>query len=105
MALIACPECERQISDKAEHCIGCGAPLTASDLSASAPVPTFVTYNRSTDTFTGTKALLARLCSQAVLDLKWKVDNIDETSGMVAFTTGMTWGSFSGASGSVAQMG
>lgn len=27
MALITCPECGKQISDKAEHCIGCGYPL------------------------------------------------------------------------------
>lgn len=27
MALIKCPECGKQISDKAEHCIGCGYPL------------------------------------------------------------------------------
>lgn len=27
MALITCPECGKQISDKSEHCIGCGYPL------------------------------------------------------------------------------
>lgn len=27
MALITCPECGKQISDKAECCIGCGYPL------------------------------------------------------------------------------
>lgn len=27
MALISCPECNKQISDKAEICIGCGAPV------------------------------------------------------------------------------
>lgn len=27
MALIICPECGKQISDEAEHCIGCGYPL------------------------------------------------------------------------------
>jgi hypothetical protein len=29
MALIACRECGRAVSDKASACIGCGAPLTA----------------------------------------------------------------------------
>jgi hypothetical protein len=29
MALIACPECARQISDKAPVCPGCGVPLSA----------------------------------------------------------------------------
>ena len=27
MALIQCPECKREISDKAEWCVGCGMPL------------------------------------------------------------------------------
>ncbi len=30
MALIACSECGRAVSDKAVACIGCGAPLTTS---------------------------------------------------------------------------
>lgn len=28
MALIKCPECGEQVSDKAEHCIHCGFPLS-----------------------------------------------------------------------------
>lgn len=27
MALINCPECNKQISDKATICVGCGAPV------------------------------------------------------------------------------
>lgn len=27
MALVKCPECEREISNKAEHCPGCGNPM------------------------------------------------------------------------------
>jgi TM2 domain-containing membrane protein YozV/ribosomal protein L40E len=42
MALIACPECESQVSDKATACIKCGCPITPSGLKAqpevSAPV-------------------------------------------------------------------
>ena len=26
MTLISCPECKKEISDKSEHCIECGAP-------------------------------------------------------------------------------
>jgi len=46
MALIACSECGRAVSDKAAVCIGCGAPLATSssfDLVAkrsNAPPPT-----------------------------------------------------------------
>jgi uncharacterized membrane protein YvbJ len=29
MALIKCSECGRTVSDKAESCVGCGAPLAA----------------------------------------------------------------------------
>jgi hypothetical protein len=31
MAIIKCSECGRAVSDKAQACIGCGAPLTADE--------------------------------------------------------------------------
>ena len=31
MALISCPECGRQISDKADACVGCGYPIKKDD--------------------------------------------------------------------------
>lgn len=36
MALIKCPECGREISDKASTCLGCGAPVSASSTTTSA---------------------------------------------------------------------
>ncbi len=36
MALIKCPECEKDVSDKAQSCINCGCPLAG--LSPSGPV-------------------------------------------------------------------
>lgn len=32
MALITCPECGKQISDKAKHCINCGYPLNSKNI-------------------------------------------------------------------------
>lgn len=40
MALIACGECGRAVSDKAAACVGCGAPLSASSSIDLAPKPT-----------------------------------------------------------------
>ena len=45
MALIACSECGRAVSNKASVCIGCGAPLTSSPINlvtqrSNAPPPT-----------------------------------------------------------------
>ena len=45
MALIACSECGRAVSNKASVCIGCGAPLTSSSINlvtqrSNAPPPT-----------------------------------------------------------------
>lgn len=51
--------------------------------------------------FVGTKPLLTRLAVKAIQSLNYKVDSADEASGLVSFTTGMTWGSWSGVSGSV----
>ena len=35
MALITCPECNKEISDKAEACIGCGYPIASNDNSTN----------------------------------------------------------------------
>lgn len=35
MALITCPECEREVSDKAHSCPGCGYPVAAANKSQS----------------------------------------------------------------------
>jgi hypothetical protein len=39
MALIACSECGRAVSDKATACIGCGAPLSKSSAIDLVPKP------------------------------------------------------------------
>ena len=95
MALVNCSECNREISDKAAVCPGCGAPVAASQ---SAPAPTAVHYDRSTDTFTGSMAGVVKLAMRAVQALNWKLDDANENLGLVTFQTGMTWGSWSGAS-------
>lgn len=38
MALINCTECNREISDKATTCPGCGAPVSAAESQASPPL-------------------------------------------------------------------
>lgn len=35
MALVRCPECNSEISDKASHCVKCGCPISPSDNSSS----------------------------------------------------------------------
>ena len=101
MALISCPECGKEISDKATNCIGCGAPVERALGTELKPTPTKVVFDPKSGEFTGTKQLLARLAVKAVVDIGWRVDSSDEASGLVSFTTGMTWGSFSGVSGTI----
>ena len=102
MALITCSECGKEISDKAITCIGCGAPIEQSGSGMGLIVPTTTGFDRTTGNFTGTKSLLVRLAVKSVLDIGWKLDSADESGGLVSFTTGMTWGSFSGVSGTIA---
>ena len=97
MALILCEECGKEVSDKAAACPNCGAPIASMVEEASAPKK--VTFGNGK--FHGTKKLLVQLAIKAVQSLNWKVDSADEESGLVSFTTGMTWGSFSGVSGSI----
>lgn len=99
MALIKCSECGREISDKAAACPGCGAPVSITNITSRQPfpeTPTAVRYNRDTDTFTGTMSLMVKLAMQAVQELRWKLDQVNEMVGLVTFETGMSWGSWSG---------
>lgn len=95
MALMKCSECDREISDKAAACPGCGAPVS---VALKQPVPAAVQYNRDTDTFTGTMPLMVKLAMRAVQDLGWKLDQANEALGMITFQTGISWGSWSGVS-------
>ncbi|MGB2984237.1 MAG: zinc ribbon domain-containing protein [Candidatus Bipolaricaulia bacterium] len=101
MALIKCSECGREISDRAEACPGCGAPVSVNvreGVSQQSSVPATVSYNRDADTFTGTMILMAKLAMRAVQELGWKLDQANETLGLVTFQTGISWGSWSGVS-------
>lgn len=96
MALVTCEDCGRDVSDRAPACPNCGAPVaSAYDKDA----PSEVTVDG--DCFIGTRPLLVRLAVNAVQACNYKVDSADEASGLVAFTTGMTMGSWSGVSGSI----
>jgi hypothetical protein len=97
MALINCTECNKEISDKALTCPGCGAPVV---IVAAAVVnsPSKVSYNRGTDTFSGTKLLIVKLAMKAIQEIGWKLDQANENLGLVTFQTGVTWGSWSGVS-------
>jgi DNA-directed RNA polymerase subunit RPC12/RpoP len=97
MALIKCSECGREISDKAEVCPGCGAPVFATTKQKT-QTPTTVHYNSDTDTFTGTMVLMVKLAMRAIQEFGWKLDQANETLGMVTFQTGLSWGSWSGIS-------
>ena len=97
MALINCTECGKEISDKAQTCPGCGAPVVVVS-AALANASSKVSYNRSSDTFSGTKLLIVKLAMKAIQEIGWKLDQANENLGLVTFQTGVTWGSWSGVS-------
>lgn len=93
MALIACSECENQVSDKAAACPNCGAPIKDPN------APDRVLF--ADGLFRATRKQLIEHAVKAIQFLNWTVDSADEGAGLVSFTTGMTWGSWSGVSGSI----
>lgn len=103
MGLINCPDCGKQVSERATTCIGCGAPLgeQVAGKSVIASAPTHVSYDRKNKRFHGTTTQVVKLAVQAIQHLKWKVDNANEGIGLVTFQTGMTWGSWTGVVGSL----
>lgn len=90
MPLIECPDCGKQVSDRAVSCIGCGAPLKeiAEMTSATIRETIVVKFDANSGLFYGTIPLIAKLAAQAVQALKWKVDTINENIGLVTFQTG-----------------
>lgn len=74
-------------------------PPPPSPVPASAGPPT---YDRGTGLFHGTLGGLLRLGMRAVQSLGWTVTDANDTIGLLVFETGVTWGSWSGVTGSIA---
>ena len=103
MALIQCFECGREISDKAAVCLGCGAPVSSSTHNQAQVTqpPVRVSYDPNSDTFTGTMTRVVKLARRAIRQLGWKIDDANGNLGLVTFQPGISWGSWSGISGSL----
>lgn len=97
MALIRCAECNRDISDQAAACPGCGAPVHVGTETAHAPESPSLADGQ----FVATRTMMAELAKAAVIACNYRVDASDEAAGTVTFTTGMTMGSWTGVSGTV----
>jgi hypothetical protein len=105
VALIKCWECDREISDKAAACPTCGAPASAPvnmqpplPKADPPPLPVVVHYDRATNTFAGTMALMVKLAMRAVQQLGWKLHTVNDAIGLVTFETRMSFASWSGVS-------
>ena len=92
MALINCVECNREISDQAQNCQGCGTPIRLKN------EPKSVKYDLASDTFTGTMTLIVKLAMQAIQEHGWTLEQANENIGLVNFKTSISWGSWSGVS-------
>jgi hypothetical protein len=55
-------------------------------------------YDPNSDSFMATMQLMVKLAMKAIQELGWKLENANESIGLVTFETGMSWGSFSGVS-------
>ncbi|MGB7656238.1 MAG: zinc-ribbon domain-containing protein [Novosphingobium sp.] len=97
MALIRCLECGRDVSDQASACPNCGAPV---DTTLAPIAPNKVTYNNGE--FDGTSALIMEVAKSAVSQCNYRIDSADAVAGTLTFTTGVTMGSWSGVSGTIA---
>lgn len=75
------------------------APAAPPAAPVATPQITRARYNPRTALFTGTPLLLVKLAVQAIQSFGWKVENANESVGIVTFeTTGISLGSWSGVS-------
>jgi len=95
MALVCCGECGREISDKAPSCVGCGAPQSAV-IQPQVVAHQRVAFDAAQGAFVGGLPQVVKLAMRAVQDLGWKIDQVNESLGLVTFQTGISWGSWSG---------
>ncbi|MHB1271421.1 MAG: hypothetical protein ACYCZD_01405 [Rhodanobacter sp.] len=58
-------------------------------------------YDSESDSFVGSMTAVVKLAMRAVQELDWKLDQANESLGLVTFQTGISWGSWSGISGSL----
>lgn len=73
MSLIRCPECQKEVSDKAENCVHCGYPMKAPDFIVKFKTPTSPnTIVRLKYTFydDSTKQVLAKAQQGEIVSLK-----------------------------------
>ena len=92
MALIKCPECNKEISSKSSSCPNCGLPNPSFENK-----PTEIIYNGN-GIFIGTMPLMIKLALRAIQELGWIIDQANDVSGIVTFQTKISWGSWSGVS-------
>lgn len=72
------------------------ALLCGCNQTASTPSPTLASAAQPSDTFRGTKAEVIRLAIRAIQQKGWKLDQVNESVGIVSFETAMSFGSWSG---------
>ena len=92
MALIKCTECNREISDKASKCPGCGIIISQKE------EPKIVEYNSESDLFFGSMNLLVKLAMRAIQENGWTLEQANDSIGLITFKTSISWGSWSGVS-------
>lgn len=100
MALITCPDCQRQISDAAPACLGCGRPMrtsTPSSIGQRGPIEVRDRDHRNAvqQQQIATVVLIvgvvcAILGANGVNDIKW-FDGILEYGGYGAMVLGFIW--------------
>lgn len=73
-------------------------PTAAIPVEQSRPKVTKVTFESRRRLFFGTMPLMVKLAMRSIQDLGWRIENANESIGLVTFKTGVSMGSWSGVS-------
>jgi len=96
MAMIRCGECGKEVSDKAASCPNCGAPV---DPETAIAAPSKLAFEDGH--FVATGSMMVDLAKAAIEACGYRVDAASSADRTASFTTGISWGSFSGVSGTI----
>lgn len=93
MALIKCPDCEKEVSSSAPSCPSCGAPISTDKESKGSGVKHLVTTQGTSKSLKlqGAIAILLMIIGASMIYVQVQSDVTPSPTGPILFAVGFVW--------------